>query len=31
MIFISSMIDPGHPCVMMIGNALGFFERTWMN
>ena len=29
MTFSSSMIDPGHPCVMMTGNALGFFERTW--
>ena len=28
MIFSCSMIDPGHPCVMMIGSASGFLERT---
>ena len=30
MIFSCSMIEPGHPCVMMIGSAFGCFERTWM-
>ncbi len=30
MILSCSMIEPGHPCVMMIGSALGFLERTWM-
>jgi len=30
MIFACSMIEPGHPCVTMTGNALGVFERTWM-
>ena len=30
MIFICSMIDPGHPCVTMSGNAFSCFERTWM-
>ena len=30
MIFNSSMIEPGQPCVTMTGNAFGFFDRTWM-
>ena len=30
MIFICSMIEPGHPCVTMIGNAF-FMFRTDMN
>ena len=30
MIASSSMTEPGHPCVMMIGSALSWFERTWM-
>ena len=29
-IYSSSMIEPGQPCVTMSGKALGFFERTWM-
>jgi hypothetical protein len=28
MIFSCSMIEPGHPCVTMSGNALSCFERT---
>ena len=28
MIFISSMIEPGHPCVTISGNAFSCFERT---
>ena len=28
MIFICSMIEPGQPCVTIIGNALSCFERT---
>jgi hypothetical protein len=27
-IFICSMIEPGHPCVTMSGNALSCFEST---
>jgi hypothetical protein len=30
MIFSSSTIEPGHPCVTMSGIALGCLERTWM-
>ncbi len=30
MSFICSTIDPGQPCVMMIGSAFSCFERTWM-
>jgi hypothetical protein len=30
MIFSCSRTEPGHPCVMMTGNAPGCFERTWM-
>ena len=30
MIFICSMIEPGQPCVTIIGSALSCFERTWM-
>jgi hypothetical protein len=30
MIFSCSTIEPGHPCVMMSGMALGCLERTWM-
>ena len=30
MIFICSMIEPGHPWVTISGNALSCFERTWM-
>jgi hypothetical protein len=30
MIFNCSMIEPGHPCVMITGSAFGSFERTWM-
>ena len=30
MIFSCSMIDPGQPCVMTIGSAFAFFDRTWM-
>src|SRR2546427_148028 len=30
MIFNCSTIEPGHPCVMITGNAFGCFERTWM-
>ncbi len=26
----SSMIEPGHPCVMMAGSAFSWLERTWM-
>jgi hypothetical protein len=26
----SSMIEPGHPWVMMTGSALSCSERTWM-
>jgi hypothetical protein len=25
-----SIIEPGHPCVTMIGNAPSCCERTWM-
>ena len=28
MIFICSMIEPGHPCVTISGNAFACFERT---
>jgi hypothetical protein len=28
MIFNCSMIDPGHPCVTMIGSALSCFDPT---
>ena len=28
MIFSSSMMEPGHPCVTIIGSAFGCFERT---
>ena len=28
--FSCSMIDPGHPCVIITGKAFAFFERTWM-
>src|SRR5947209_19207181 len=30
MIFNCSMIEPGHPCVTLTGNAFGCLERTWM-
>ena len=30
MIFSCSMIEPGQPCVTIIGNASSCFERTWM-
>ena len=30
MILICSMIEPGQPCVTIIGKALSCFERTWM-
>ena len=30
MTFSCSITDPGHPWVMMIGKALGCFDRTWM-
>ena len=30
MIFICSMIEPGHPCVTMSGSAFSCLERTWM-
>jgi hypothetical protein len=30
MILICSMIEPGQPCVTIIGNAFSCFERTWM-
>jgi hypothetical protein len=30
MILSCSMIDPGQPCVTIIGRAFGCFERTWM-
>ena len=30
MIFICSMIEPGQPCVTIIGSAFSCFERTWM-
>ena len=30
MIASSSMTEPGHPCVMMIGSAFSCSERTWM-
>ncbi len=30
MTFNCSMIEPGHPCVMITGNAFFSFERTWM-
>ena len=30
MIFICSIIEPGHPCVTIIGSAFSCFERTWM-
>jgi hypothetical protein len=30
MIFSCSMIEPGHPCVTISGNASSCGERTWM-
>jgi hypothetical protein len=30
MTFSISMTDPGQPCVMMIGSASSYAERTWM-
>ncbi len=30
MTFSCSITEPGQPCVMMIGNDFGCFERTWM-
>ena len=30
MIFSCSMIEPGHPCLTMSGNASSCCERTWM-
>ena len=29
-IFICSMIEPGQPCVTIIGSAFSWRERTWM-
>ena len=29
-IFSSSITEPGHPCVMISGNASSWNERTWM-
>ena len=30
MIFSCSIVEPGHPCVTMSGNASSCSERTWM-
>ena len=30
MVFKSSTIEPGQPCVIINGNASGWGERTWM-
>jgi hypothetical protein len=30
MISSNSITDPGHPCVMISGNASSCLERTWM-
>jgi len=30
MILSCSMIEPGHPCVTIIGSASSCWERTWM-
>ena len=30
MTFICSMIEPGQPCVIIIGRAFSCLERTWM-
>ncbi len=30
MTFNCSMIEPGHPWVMIIGSAFGCFDFTWM-
>jgi hypothetical protein len=28
--WLVQLLEPGHPCVTMSGNAFSCFERTWM-